>query len=186
MLLLVRQLSGPGEHPPSRSSVGDGMEFSRLSPRSALLLKWAVVNRPRTKACPSFPFGAAFSWDFSAAPASATPQLCSSYVCAQSPTSTSLTWTPLFSFLAWPRTCLTAADLLGGHCTVSDPDQSLNHCLLCPEIDALHPPSLLLKTLSPHTLLSHLAAGSPFLVEQLALAAPWKLLGTESCPGQSV
>lgn len=177
-LILVRPLSGPGKHPPSRAgnSVGKCMGFSRLSPRSVPLLVRAIVNRPRSEGLPPFPLGAAFSWDFSAVPARATPQLCSSYVCVQSPTSVSLTRTHWFGFLARPQTSLTAAELLGGHCTVSDPDQSLDHCL-----------SSDLKSLLcilPPCWLGHCSCilyDQAWLLTLLPLWSSWPLLLPENC-----
>lgn len=59
-LILVRRLSGPGEHLTSRSSAGEGIEFSWLSPRSAPLLIRAVVNRPRIEGLLLMSLGSCF------------------------------------------------------------------------------------------------------------------------------
>lgn len=127
------------------------------------------------RACPTFPLGPAFSRDFSAAPAHATPQLCSNYVCAQSPTYLSLTWTCQFGFLAWPQNCLTAADLLGGHFTVPDlisvsvtVSSDLKLLLCIPPPRWLGQGSCMLY--SPAGLLAHLPSQSS-----------WPLLLPESC-----
>lgn len=43
---------------------------------------------------------------------------------------------------------------------------TLGHCLCRTEITALHPALSVFRTLLPHTSLSHLTAGSPFLVQR--------------------